>query len=208
MKKFISVCVLTAATLAATAQKFEVTAGGNPVADGETLTVYAEPEEEAGYIICEWDPQLYVRSLESDIEGAVGVTTDSDLFSICWPSQCVGIDPGVPVVRRGTFTPEPADLQIHCNLLMKASEATDFGGAEATVMVQPAGGEMMTFTLKCLLPEDYNSVGTILPDSEVKAIYDLAGRRLTERQPGVNIVVYGNGQVKKELNSSQQHINN
>lgn len=197
MKKFLLISLFTGCALLGRSQDFVVMAGSEPVNDGDVISLEASPLKYGDYSIFEWDPHLTGRSTGDDLDVAVTITTDDAGFTICWPHMCAEVSPGVPRVTDGVFYSEPADLQIHCMLSMSAEDAAAFTKAEATVSIQPVGGKKMSFTLVCR-PSDDNAVGTVNDESEVIGIYDLTGRKLNHRQPGINLLLHSDGRMTKE----------
>lgn len=198
MKKFLLLSLFAAFVLLAKSQDFTVMAGADVVKDGGVIEVSASPEIFGDYAIFEWNPQLSAKCSGDELEVAVTISTDDEGFTICWPQTCFAVTPGTPKVTEGMLYPEAADLQIHCMLNMPAEEASKFKEAIASVSVQPVGGKKMSFTLVCR-PGGSDAVETISAASEEIGIFDLTGRKLSRRQPGINLILHSDGRLTKEL---------
>lgn len=202
MKNFILLLTLSTLTLFGKAQSVNVTAFGNPVSQGDVIEVEATVEGSGDFRVLTWNPELFASANAPETSATVIVTTDDADFTICWPRQCEGILPNIPMVKEGQLNTTPVDLEIHRMIMIYGTDPVSIPEGVATVTFKAAGQKDLTFSIKCLPYVENaqdNAVGEITSDTEVVAIYDLSGRRLSNRLPGVNIIVYSNGKTVKEI---------
>lgn len=199
MKKFLLFSFFAGFALLGKSQDFIVMADTDQVKDGDVIELTVAPEIMGDYAFFEWNPKLSARSTGEDLDVALTINTEDAGFTICWPEMCVEVTPGVPKVTDGVLHSESADLQIHCMLNMTVEEAANFKKAEANISIQPVGQKKMSFTLVCT-PTEFNAVESVNAESEIIGIYDLTGRKLDRRQPGINLILHSDGRVTKVLN--------
>lgn len=199
MKKILLSLAVVCGFGIANAASLQVTAGGNTVNNGDILEFEPElmeyPIPDTGEIMkdYEWPVFVYCAATSGEVAANVTVSSEFEGFQICWPNNCVPCPKGESKTVEGTFTTTPADLQIH----FFPPEVPATSETVAVTVKDTASGETISFTVMCLAPAE-NAVDAIGADKgEIVEIYDLSGRRVAERQSGVNIIRYSNGKVEK-----------
>ncbi len=186
-----SACVIALAVMAnvAVGQNIKVTSHGNPVSNGDVIELPYELEDFSEYgegmANYTWNPHLEASTTEGSVAISVAVSADDKAngVSICWPTQCVMVNPGSTVTANGTIDTTPADLQTHREVFTYS--LNDVPTEEGNIKVEVTSDtETIGFTIKCLL-KDANGVGeNLADDNAVSEYYTIQGIRVAEPQKG------------------------
>lgn len=199
MKKILLGLSLILSSLAALAQtsNIEVTSFGKTLSNGEVVYLGYEVQDWGAFISYEWESGLYVRSKSGNVDLTMSLLSEQgNVFAICWPDFCITAGANVPLVKHGTIGTDQVFLDTHALFDCIGGKQPTFP-MTAQITFTEGNGASTVITLNCL-NEDAAGVEDIAVDGvEVSRIFDLQGRELSELQPGINIVVFSNGTVKK-----------
>ena len=216
MKKFYTIKSLAVVAFALMAnvafgQNLKITAGGNPVADGDVLEVpyevedYSYPDIAYYNYTYTWNPHLEASTVAGSDELTVTVTSvdNSAGFQICWPASCHQITPGAEVEVKGEITTEPVDLQIDKVTTIEEmdkepeNKLPTEGGSVKVKFV--CGSDTMEITVNAVLA-DKNGVGENIAEAYSPIeYYTIQGVRVAEPQKGQLYIERKGGKVTKRI---------
>ncbi|MCM1320320.1 MAG: hypothetical protein NC217_08075 [Muribaculaceae bacterium] len=198
MKKLLLPLFISAmAVVSASAADFNLTIHGKPVVDGDEVKIGYEYEEYPSAKYYTWDPDMYVCSTVGDQNLTLTIIPHTGAFTCCWPSTCVELTANQPFTVTGKITDTPTLMHIDYSVESGISDPDPSEEAKADFTFEDENGGILSFTLVCV-PSELAGVSSAEVASDIEtARYDIYGRRLFTPVPGINIVKYADGTVRK-----------
>lgn len=183
-----------------------VDADGNEVADGSTITIYAEEEEmvpgmpELGVVVQAKYPLSVKNNTDATATVALKVVAPfmpkSGGVQVCFPMMCDNHD-------RGTFTTMAGDLEANEVRNINSEWIFDDGtyyeaNVTLTILAGTSQVEGPSVKVKSVYA-DPTGIADLEADRNAKAVgfYGANGAKMSAPQKGLNIVKMSNGKTKK-----------